>query len=271
MKHIQLVFSITDLSVIDIVIAELAEIGFDGFEETDDRLIAYIGADLYDQSLVQEIASRYELNFQQTEVAAQNWNAQWESNFQPVIIEGFCMIKAHFHDIEVTTPHLIRITPKMSFGTGHHATTQLMMLEMQKTVFVNKKVLDFGTGTGILAILAEQLGAASVLAIDNDEWSYENARENVLQNNCSEIEVVQSTLTDDDVVYDIILANINRHILLENMMLLYKHTIPGGTIIMSGLMHADEHIIVTEALNKGYHHVASQKLGDWLLLVFSKL
>ncbi len=245
-------------------------IGFEGFEEEAGQLLGYVVEDLYDKILVDEIAAQYSLTYSVTIIEAQNWNAQWESNFQPVIIDGFCTIRAAFHMLDVQTPYQVLITPKMSFGTGHHATTQLMLMQMRDIDLTQKKVLDFGTGTGILAIMAEQLGAKSVLAIDTDEWSYENAKENVIQNNCSHIYVVRSTLLDDGEQYDIILANINRHILLENMQLLYKKTVGGGKAIMSGLMHADENIIVEAARNEGFQLFNVQKMGDWMLLAFDK-
>lgn len=245
-------------------------IGFEGFEEEAGQLLGYVVEDIYDKTLVDEIAAQHSLAYTTNIIEAQNWNAQWESNFQPVIIDGFCTIRAAFHTLDVETPYQVLITPKMSFGTGHHATTQLMLMQMRDIDFTNKKVLDFGTGTGILAIMAEQLGASSVFAIDTDEWSYENAKENVIQNNCKHICVDQSTLSDDGEQYDIILANINRHILLGNMPLLYKKTVCGGKIIMSGLMHADESVVVDAAQNEGFKLFNVQKLGDWLLLAFDK-
>jgi len=271
MAHISIKFEETDTKTTELVMAKLIEIGFDGFEETNDGLIAYIDEAEYKDAEVEPIAKKYRLKYDATTIAPQNWNAQWEENFQPVVIEGFCTVRAHFHTLETKTPHEILITPKMSFGTGHHATTQLMMMQMRNVDIKNKKVLDLGTGTGILAIMAEQLGAASVVAIDTDEWSYENAKENIEQNHCKSIVVRQGILEEDGVQYDVVLANINRHILLENMELLYKHTIPGGTIVMSGLLHADQDIIVESATGRGFVFHVAEKLGDWLLLVFNRL
>ncbi len=271
MAHICIKFELVDTSVTELIMANLINIGFEGFEESGTGLIAYIDKEEYNSDAVTLIAEQYNLQYDTTTIEPQNWNAQWEENFQPVVIEGFCTVRAHFHTLETKTPYEIRITPKMSFGTGHHATTQLMMMQMRDIDLNGKHVLDFGTGTGILAILAEQLGASSVLAIDNDEWSYENAKENIGQNDCQHITVKQDTLQDDGVQYDIILANINRHILLNNMELLYVHTVAGGTIIMSGLLHADQDIIVDEAVRAGLVLRSVEKLGDWLLLLFNKL
>ena len=204
-------------------------------------------------------------------IPKQNWNAVWEENFQPVIINDFCTVRADFHDLEVTTPYEIIITPKMSFGTGHHATTQLMMLMMKDMDLGGKKVLDFGTGTGVLAILAEKLGAGSVLAIDNDEWSVENAGENIKKNNCRRITIELNTADLFPAgTWDVIAANINRHILLHYMHQLSRNTVHGGIVLMSGLLLADREVIGEAAKAEGLEVIGFQELNGWISLAFRK-
>jgi ribosomal protein L11 methyltransferase len=204
-------------------------------------------------------------------VPEQNWNELWESNFEPVIIEGLCTIRADFHHITVTTPYEIIITPKMSFGTGHHATTHLMMEAINHFGVKGQKVLDFGTGTGVLAILAEKLGAASITAIDNDEWAVANALENVVANGCKHIEVMQGSLEQvAETNFNVILANINRHILMEYMDSLHDKLAPQGMILMSGLLEDDEKIIVDAAANVGLQNKSVTRRNGWISLMFSK-
>jgi ribosomal protein L11 methyltransferase len=232
-------------------------------------LLAYIDEAGYNEVELKNITGNNTYSLKT--IPKQNWNAVWEENFQPVTVEDFCIIRADFHDLPITTPYEIIITPKMSFGTGHHATTQLMMIMMKDMDFAGKKVLDFGTGTGVLAILAEKLGAADILGIDNDEWSVENSEENVLRNNCKKITI---ELNKKDVLpegtWDIILANINRHILLAYMKELYAKTMVGGIVLMSGLLVADKEIIVNAATTEGLKLFGYQELNGWITLSFYK-
>ena len=256
----------------DILIAILDQEGFQGFEETADNLLAYIAEEQFDKTSLEtiittELAGHYEIMV----IPAQNWNAVWESNFQPVVIPGFCTLRAHFHDMEVTTPHEIIITPKMSFGTGHHATTRLVMSAMRNIDFTGKEVLDFGTGTGILAILAEQLHATGILAIDNDPWSVENAGENVERNNCHHISVVIGSMdAASGKEFDVILANINRHILLAYMGKLSASLRVAGSIIMSGILIEDREIIIRSAEDNGLIFNSIGEENGWIAIVFKK-
>ncbi len=252
--------------------AQLTEFGFEGFEENDEALLAYIREPVYDEPAVQRFLNEGEIRYRREIVEEQNWNAQWEENFQPVIVDGFCTIRADFHNISVNTPMEIVITPKMSFGTGHHATTQLMMQLMKDMELSQKKVLDFGTGTGILAILAEKLGARQVLAIDNDEWSFENAMENVKKNDCKNISLQLGSIEDcGNDKFDIILANINRHILLNTMPFLYSSLNKGGYLLMSGLLKDDETIIVDKAAEEHFKLLLKCEKNNWIALLFEKI
>jgi ribosomal protein L11 methyltransferase len=254
----------------DILIAQMTESGYEGFVQTADTLQAYIDEDGFNNEELKELVG--EKSYATQTIARQNWNAVWEENFQPVIIDGLCTIRADFHDIEVTTPYEIIITPKMSFGTGHHATTQLVMQMMKDTDMAGKTIFDFGTGTGVLAIMAEKLGATSILGIDNDEWSVENALENVARNNCMHITIEQNnTDTLPDIHADVILANINRHILLQYMPQLYACTKKNGIVLMSGLLTTDKDIIVEAAAKEGLQLSDYKELNNWIALSFHKM
>jgi ribosomal protein L11 methyltransferase len=271
MKHVKIVFSVPSAEISDILIAILSDAGYDGFEESEETLLAYIPEQLFDEAQLKDIASGLNVSYRQDIVNEQNWNALWESNFQPVVVDDFCTIRAHFHDIKPQTLFDIVITPKMSFGTGHHATTRLMITLMRGLLLEGKSVLDFGTGTGILAILASLLGAEHITAIDIDEWSVENAHENIARNNCINISVHKGSLEDiASTRYDIILANINRHILLEQMQRLFEQLRDGGTILMSGLLTEDERIICDAATAAGFHYVQTEQLSNWIAIVFNK-
>ena len=271
MRHVKVTFAIASQETTDMLMAILCDIGFNGFEETENELLAYIGEEEFDKFKLDAIAVRVGLTYETETIAQQNWNALWESNFQPVVVEGICTIRAHFHDIVATTPYEIVITPKMSFGTGHHATTQLMIMLMSEIDFAGKTVLDFGTGTGVLAIFAELRGAERVLAIDNDEWSVENALENVDRNHSTHISVMQGSVEDmSGSKYDIILANINRHILLQYMGAMYEGLNNNGSILMSGLLIADREIIVDAAAGVGFQLIRVQEQDNWIGLLLKK-
>jgi ribosomal protein L11 methyltransferase len=271
MQYIKVTFSIISQDMSDILMAKLSDAGFNGFEEADNKLLAYIDATEFHEDKMKErtgISSEY---YEIEIVPSQNWNALWESNFEPVVVDGLCTIRAHFHDIKVATRYDIVITPKMSFGTGHHATTQLMIMMMSNLDLHEKSVLDFGTGTGVLAILAEKLGASEVLAIDNDEWSVENAVENIGRNQCEKINVQLGSLEVFSPVHsDVILANINRHILLSHMQQLYQRLNNHGIILMSGLLTEDKDAIMKRAADVGFHLVKVNDQSNWIALLFEK-
>ena len=271
MQYVKITFVITSHADSDILMAVLSNAGYDGFEEAENQLLAYIEDTKFDPGELKTIAGEYGVTYSTEVIPDQNWNALWESNFEPVIVGDFCTIRAHFHDIKVTTKYDIVITPKMSFGTGHHATTQLMMNQMKDMDLTGKSVLDFGTGTGVLAILAEMLGASHVLAIDNDEWCIENAGENIERNHCKNITVQKGSLEDIPLAQtDAILANINRHILLQYMSLLFQRINSGGTILMSGLLVDDKDIIVESATAAGFHFNRITEQAGWISLFFEK-
>ncbi|MBI5370555.1 MAG: 50S ribosomal protein L11 methyltransferase [Sphingobacteriales bacterium] len=268
-NHIEITFPVPDTELQQILIARLAEEGYDGFEETGNDLKAFIPEAGFDPAIVQEIAAEFAVPFSMKLVAGQNWNAAWESSFQPVVVDDFVALRAGFHEPVGGVEHEIIITPKMSFGTGHHATTWLMIRQMRALDFRGKKVFDFGTGTGVLAILAEKMGAADVLAIDYDDWSIENAGENQVTNHCSKIRLVQADTAAKAGKPDIILANINKNVILDNLQLLQSQLNPGGTMLLSGLLVADEADIREAAAGLSLQLVDKQEKNGWICLQFA--
>jgi len=293
-EYIQIAFDFSNQDQFEMLVAELSELGFEGFNEEEleegqndgvglsnglglgaGHCKTYMLADQFEAELVQNeldiIFNQYQLTYSKSVIKEQNWNAIWESNFDPVRVGDFVGIRAHFHpDFEPTVTYDIKITPKMSFGTGHHPTTYSMIELMQRINFKDKTVYDFGTGTGILAILAEKLGAKKVHAVDNDDWCIENALENI-QNNASKvitIEKVASALQKDQ--YDIVLANVNRHIIEANMEELTLTSKPGGILVLSGLLIEDQFDMIELAGSKAWIFQEAQPLDGWVSLLFNR-
>lgn len=269
-NYIQITFADIQPEQAEMLIAQLSGAGFDGFEEEETLLKAFIPETKYDKVLLQELAYKYQLQYTEQAIPEQNWNALWESNFHPVVVDDFVGIRASFHEPIPGVEHEIVITPKMSFGTGHHATTFMMMQQMRNIPFLGKSVFDFGTGTGVLAILAEKLGAASVFAVDNDDWSIENARENCQFNNCALVELEKMDSANTGRRFDIILANINKNVILENMNALGEGLVPGGILLLSGLLEADETDIRTKAGEAGLNYVGKTIRTGWISLKINK-
>lgn len=271
MDYQQLNITVADPQQREILIALLGEAGYEAFEEQEAALLAYIPADRYDAASAAEIAAGMQLAFTTERVEQQNWNARWEADFQPMEVPQFCTVRAHFHQPEVMNPYEIIITPKMSFGTGHHATTRLMMEGLRDYPPAGATVLDFGTGTGILAILAAKMGATTVLAIDTDEWSVENAQENTALNAVGGIAIRQGSLeAAEEGTYDLILANINRHILLEYMERMSGLLRMPGRLMLSGILTEDEAAVSGAAVAHGLIPEDRRELNNWLSLSFVK-
>lgn len=271
MDYIKVAIPSTKAELNEMLIASLSNIGFDGFVEESDYLEAFVPVTDWNETELETIAKQYNVSYTTQEVKNENWNAKWESSFEPVIVDGFCAIRADFHEPVDGVQHEIVITPKMSFGTGHHATTQLMIQHMSTIDFKQKEVLDFGTGTGVLAILAEKLGATRISAIDNDEWSYDNTIENCERNDTKNIVTQHATLdVEYGNKYDIILANINRNILLQYMTEMYAMLITGGTLLLSGIMPEDKDIIMGAATDAGFTKQEPKENGNWVAIKMQK-
>jgi ribosomal protein L11 methyltransferase len=245
--YIQVIIKNISAEQSDILVAQLTELGFEGFEQTENHLSAYILKQQLPEEELTQFLSSANVDFSLNEIPPKNWNAEWEKNFEPVRIDDFVYVKAAFHDPVENVEHEILITPKMSFGTGHHATTYMMVQQMREIDFKDKKVLDFGTGTGILAIISEKLDALSVTAIDNDEWSILNAQENIDTNNCSRISLSNTELSTLAQQFDIILANINKNVISHHFPLIVTLLKKNGFLLVSGLLETDENDILEGA------------------------
>ncbi len=240
MNYLQFEFQTTNNVEHEILLALLADAGFEGFEEHSQLLYAFIKESLFSQEIFDEILAIVPVQYSKKLIESTNWNAIWESSFEPVRVGNFAAVRASFHNPIKDVLHEIIITPKMSFGTGHHATTWMMMEQMSNINFTGKSVYDFGTGTGVLAILAAKLGAQSIIGIDNDEWSIENAKENIAANDTNQILVELGTTIPSNEKFDIILANINLHVLLNNMPSMSAACQLNGLLLLSGILSTDK-------------------------------
>lgn len=251
----------------DLLIALLSEAGYEGFEEGTGFFSAFIPQEKFDEAILNEIELHQEVKAVREVVREKNWNEEWEKNFEPVVIGKFCAVRASFHEEIGGVEHEIVITPKMSFGTGHHATTHVMIQFLEQVKVKGKQLLDFGTGTGILAILAEKCGAVEITAIDNDDWSIENAAENIAVNHCTNIKLQKADSIEALGLFDVILANINRHVILANMPHLKQHLRPGGVVILSGLLPDDAGVIEEKAAANDLRIIEQKNYNNWIGLL----
>ena len=270
---IQVSIEVADEAVKDMMIAELSDLGFDGFEETETGLFSYIDSARFDAEVtagLEDLVGRYGVAYSINAIDKQNWNALWESNFEPVLVDDFVGVRANFHEpFNGQVEHDIVITPKMSFGTGHHGTTYSVMQLMRGIDFTGQSVFDFGTGTGLLAILAHKLGASYVLGVDNDDWCIENASENIVINNTQSIEIEKVNDANLNKKFNIIIANINKNIILDNLAFLAEATMPGGVVLLSGLLEEDEPEIEAACAALGWKHQETRTRNNWIALHYS--
>ena len=257
----------------EILMAELIGIGFDSFTEEHDGILAYIQEDLYNEEALKELnllnSPDVEISYEYRQMPNINWNEEWEKNFTPINIDDKVLIRAEFHESQ-NLPYEIIIQPKMSFGTGHHATTHLMIQQMYDMDFKDKKVLDMGCGTSVLAIFAKQRGAGETLAIDIDEWSVENSHENAERNNVDlNIELGTAENLGKE-KFDIILANINRNILISDIPTYVKDLNDGGELLLSGLcfFDVDDILEVCKAENLTLERQLQRE--EWVSLLLKK-
>lgn len=267
---IQINIKTNSAEVSEILIAELSDLKFYAFQEEENSLLAFVKEENFNEDVLKEFLSNKNLSYNQITITETNWNAKWESEFEPIIVDQFVTVRAPFHQPVLNVKHEIIITPKMSFGTGHHATTYLMLQQMQHIDFRNKTVLDFGTGTGILAILAKKLGAKKVVALDNDSWSINNAQENINANHCKDIILLQKEDLKELETFDVILANINLNVLTEHSVQLNQITDQNSKLLLSGFLLNDEEKI-TESFSKLGFSIVSPKVKDnWLCMLITK-
>jgi ribosomal protein L11 methyltransferase len=279
MQYIQVTFIVTAIEAYqqDLLIAELADIGFNTFEDTANGFSAFIDFDSYSQQQLTDVLvtfdGQFEYTYTVTEIAAENWNEEWEKNFEPLIIDQRCYVRATFHTPQPQYQYEIVIDPKMAFGTGHHQTTTMMMQYILDADVKGKVILDMGCGTGILAILAAKMGASAVTAIDNDEVCYLSAIENAALNNIPVINVScggKETIPDDS--YDVILANINRNILLDQIPVYATVLKKGAEIYFSGFYESpDLDMIRIACETQNIQYCDHKKIGDWVATRFKML
>ncbi|AFL97652.1 50S ribosomal protein L11 methyltransferase [Ornithobacterium rhinotracheale] len=257
----------------EILIALLSQAEFESFEETATGLKAYILKDYDDEEFVKDQVAELdtaETVYERTEIEPVNWNKEWESNFSPININDACYIRAEFHEPHPDAPYEIVIQPKMSFGTGHHETTHLMVEYLLNLDLDQKSVLDMGTGTGILAILSKMRGAKSCLGIDIDEWSYENAVENAERNNVEVSFIKGGAESIPDEKFDLVLANINKNILKADMPFYINALKPNAQLILSGLLDIDEQEMIQFVEGFGLNFVDKKERNEWIALRFEK-
>ena len=269
-------FSNPDNEVLkDMFMELLGTIGFDSFMDTEDGFEAYCQESALDETELDEILRMEQFEnvslLKKELIPDQDWNATWEASYEPVIINELCRIRAPFHKVEGTYKYDLVIEPKMSFGTAHHETTSQIIELMLQSEFSGLNVLDMGSGTGVLAILAKKLGSAMTVAIDNDEWAYRNALDNIRLNDENEIVVELGDATSlNDRQFDVILANINRNILLRDMKEYVKSLVENGRIFFSGFYEEDLVLITKEAEHLGLKYVNHVTKNNWTAAVFVK-
>jgi len=260
----------------DLLISELADIGFDTFEDSENGFTAFVIKDNFSEQALKDLLSIYAEDFQTNyileDVADENWNAAWEKNFSPLIIDDVCYIRATFHEPQPSYPYEIVIDPKMAFGTGHHQTTTMVMQYILAADVKGKEILDMGCGTGILAILASKLGAKNLMAIDYDDICYQSTLENAGLNNVTNLSALcgsKEVIPDDQ--YDIVFANINRNILLDQISRYAEVLKPQGKIFFSGFyLDPDLGMITAECAKYGIKYVDHKQNGDWIAAQFEK-
>ncbi len=262
----------TDSTTSEMLIAFLAELPFDTFEEDKNVLKAYIPLSEHNSNIEKEVTalqSLFQFDFNIKNIPYQNWNKIWESNFEPITVGNFCAIRADFHPQFPNFNHQITINPEMAFGTGHHATT-FMMIELMKNIdFSNKKVLDYGCGTGILAILAAKMGSKDIDAVDIEKPAYFNTIENNKINDVHQnINTYCGTLENipKENTYDIILANINRNVILATLDIIYEKLNRGGTILFSGFLKNDTNTLKEALSKKGFYIGSAKNKEKWIAL-----
>ena len=276
MNYIEYDFTVSPTEMgAEILMAELAEVGFDSFEDTPTGIKAYIPKDSWNEQILEDIYllsnPEFTISYQITEIEQVNWNEEWEKNFSPIVVEDLCTVRANFHPVPNTRYDIV-ITPKMSFGTGHHETTYMMLQQLLPLSLEDTKVLDMGCGTGILAIMAALRGARDITAIDIDPWCVENATENVQQNNCFFI-----TIKEGDVSliageqYNLILANINRNILLSDIPAYTQALLPQGLLLVSGFYVEDLPTIKEKCQEVGLTYLSHIERNRWVSAKFQRL
>ena len=259
----------------DILVARLNEINYETFSLEENILKCYIKTSLIQKNdtidIILSLSQQTKINYSFKDIEKKNWNANWEQSFSPVKINSHCIIRADFHKEDKNIKYEIIITPKMSFGTGHHETTFLMLNEIFKINVSKLNILDMGSGTGVLSILSSKLGAKTILAIDIDEWAYENSIENSLLNNTNNIKFLKGDISlIENKTFDCVLANINRNIILRDLVKYYKLLINGGKLLISGFLVEDFDLVYKKINKIGFKLINKKNKNKWLMLHLEK-
>lgn len=278
MKYIQVTFNFKAIEEYqqDLLIAELGDVGFNTFEEVEGGFLAFIDVNSYSEdqlkNALRQFEGEFECSYSISEIEGKNWNAEWEKNFEPLIINDQCYVRATFHQAQPTYLYEIVIDPKMAFGTGHHQTTTMMMQYILETDVKDKEILDMGCGTAILAILAAKKGALKLIAIDYDEVCYHSSIENAALNGIENLEAICGGKEVIPLVeFDVILANINRNILLDQIPAYASVLKGGGSIFFSGFYESPDLEMIKEAcLPFGIEYVNHKKNGEWVAACFKR-
>ncbi len=264
----------TSAETAEILMALLSDLPFEMFEENPEGVKAYVKKRDYSEDIdnyLAELQDSIEFSFEKNQIESQNWNEVWESNFHPLRIGDFCGIRATFHDSLQPIEHELIINPKMAFGTGHHETTHLVIEAMQYLDLKGKTVLDYGCGTGILSFLAKKLGTGALEAIDNDYPAYESTVENSEINNTPLEKIKLGTLDDvEGTDFEIILANINRNVIIASLSGLYEKLKKGGTLITTGFLDTDETVMLEEFAKNNFTILEKTTRGYWICFKLTK-
>jgi ribosomal protein L11 methyltransferase len=278
MNYIELDCKISpyNAEIAEILTAELSELGYESFVETETGLLAYIQEDIFKEETLPSIGivsnPDFDITFTHKTIEQENWNETWEKNyFEPIIIENQCVIRSSFHKEFPEIDYQITIDPKMAFGTGHHETTSLMIKEILQLELERKSVLDMGCGTGVLAILSAMKGAVDITAIDIDEWSYNNTLENMELNSIKGIKVKHGDVSAiDERNYDIFFANINKNVLLKDIPTYAKYMEKNALLLLSGFYNSDIEDISSVAESNGFELVKKDEKNNWTMLKYLK-
>ncbi|MEM8894652.1 MAG: 50S ribosomal protein L11 methyltransferase [Bacteroidota bacterium] len=271
MNFIEVTFS-ADQAMSDILLAELSLGPFNTFEEADGLIKAYAEEEGFDESFVNEVSTKYQIEYSTAIIPKENWNETWEQNYDPIIVDDQVLVKATFHSDLPSYPIEVLVDPKMSFGTGHHATTHLMISAQLKIDHHNKSVADLGTGTGILAIVAAKLCAMNIEGSDIDDWCIENSRDNFELNDLKSISTQKADAQNFNYTkpFDIVLANINKNVLLSELAYYSKFCKGSGYLLLSGFYKEDVPDLVTSAKSFGFSLVSETEKDNWAQLTFTK-